>query len=94
MLSKMTSRLDEKETDSYLQTVEANTLADSEVDVQDEPPSQDDEGEYKLPWPPPGPSGKKEVPELGEVETLPEAVQALFDGITMGTNRHAEREWD
>ena len=23
-----------------------------------------------------------------------EAVQALFDGITMGTNRHAEREWD
>ena len=38
----MTSRLDEKETDSYLQTMEANTLANPEADVQDKPPSQDD----------------------------------------------------
>ena len=95
MLSRMTSRLNEKETDSYLQTVEANTLADFEADVQDEPPSQDNEGEYESPWPPLGPSGRKEVPKLGEVEMLSsEAVQALFDGITMGTNRCAEREWD
>ena len=79
VLSRMTSRLDEKETDSYLQTVETNTLADSEVDIQDEPPSQDDEGEYESPWPAPGPSGRKEVPKLGEVEMLSsKAVQALF----------------
>ena len=65
VLSRMTCRLDEKATDSHLQTVEANTLADSKADVQDEPPSQDDKGEYKSPWPPPGPSGKKEVPKLG-----------------------------
>ena len=52
VLSRMTSRLDEKETDSYLQTLEANTLTDSKVDVQDEPPSQDDKGEYESPRPP------------------------------------------
>ena len=56
--------------DSYLQTMEANTLADPEVDTQDEPPSQDDESEYKSTWLPPGPNGKKEVPNLEEVETL------------------------
>ena len=95
VLSMMTGRLDKKETDSYLQTMEANTSADSEVDVQDEPPSQDDESEYKSPWPPPVLSGKKEVPKLGEVEVLSsKAVQALFDGITMENNRLAEREWD
>ena len=91
----MTSRLDEKETDSYLQTVEANTLADPKADVQDEPSSQDDEGVYESPWPPLEPSGRKEVPKLGEVEMLSsKTVQALFDGIMMGTNGHAEREWD
>ena len=48
---------------------------------------------YESPWLPPGPNGKKEVPKLGEVEMLSsEAVQGLFDGITMGTNRYAKRE--
>ena len=95
VLSRMTSRLNEKETDSNLQTVETNTLADSEVDIQDKPPSQDDKGEYESPWPPPGPSGKKEVSKLGEVEMFSsKAVPALFDGIMMGTKRCTEREWD
>ena len=94
MLSRMTSRLNEKETVSYLQTMEANTLPNPEADIQDEPPSQDDESEYGSPWLSPGPNGKKEVSKLGEVEMLSsEAVQALFDGITMGTNRHAERDY-
>ena len=44
---------------------------------------------------PPGPSGKKEVPTLGELEMLSsEAVQALLNGIMMRTNRSAKREWD
>ena len=91
----MTSRVNKKETDSYLQTMEANILANSEVDVQDKPLSQDDESEYKSPWLPPGPNGKKEVPKLGEVEMLSsEAVEALFDGIMTETNRHTEREWN
>ena len=95
VLSRMTGRLNEKETDSYLQTVKANTLADSKADIQDEPPSQDNKGEYESPWSTPGPSGKKEVPKLGEVEMLSsEVVQALFDGITMGTNRCAESKLD
>ena len=54
-----------KETDSYLQTVRANTLADPKADIQDEPLSQDNDSEYESPWPLPRPNGKKEIPKLG-----------------------------
>ena len=62
LLSRMTDRLNQKETDSYLQTMEANTLANSKTDVQDEPPSQDDEGEYESPWPPLDQVARKRFP--------------------------------
>ena len=39
--------------------------------------------------------GLPQDPMAGDVEMLSsKAVQALFDGIIMGTNRCAEREWD
>ena len=95
VLSRITNQLGERETDCYLWTMEGNTPAKSLIDDQSEPHSKDDSSEYESPWPSPGPDGKREVPQLGEVETLSsDAVQALFDGIMMGASRHAKQEWD
>ena len=83
----MTNWLGKRETDSYLRAMEGNTSVEPLIDDQSEQQSPDDCDEYTSPWPPPGPDSKKEVPQLGEVETLsPDAVQALFDGITMGAS--------
>ena len=93
VLSRMTNWLRERETNSYLQMVEGNTSVKPLIGDQNEQQSQDDADEFELPWPPPGPDSKKEVPQLGEVETL-SPMQALFDGITIGASRCAKWEWD
>ena len=57
--------------------MEANTLANPKADIQEKPPSQDDESEYESPWPSPGPSGKKEVPKLGDRDALLQSCASL-----------------
>ena len=95
ILSRMTNQLGKKETNIYLWMVEGNTSVEPLTGDQSKPHSQDDCSKYESSWPPPGPDGKKEVPQLGEVKTLSsDAIQALFDGITVGASRHAKWEWD